>query len=143
MGVEMAGYVEPLASRLWFRRIERIANGELANVECALRHASHLLQLVPIRFRHVLRLAVDEDCFEALLANGDYDSAARHLIAQPAALTVDEQAGRTRFRATIQCVILNRAVHGTGESVATAILAAWTTCLLALESGCSDLAQAS
>jgi hypothetical protein len=139
----MTGFVKPLASRLWFRRIERIANGELADIECALRHAAHLLQLAPLRFRQVLRLAVDEDCFEALLANGEYDSAARHLIAQPAALTVEEQAGRTRFRATIGCVILNRAVHGTGESVATAILAAWTSCLLALESDCSDFAQAS
>ena len=135
--------IEPLASPLWFRRVEKIANGELGDIESALRHASHLLQLAPIRFRHVLRLAIDEHSFEMLLADGDYDAAARHLIAQPAALTVERHPERTGFRATIRCVILHRAVHGSGESMAAAILAAWTTCLLALDADCSGRTQQS
>jgi hypothetical protein len=128
---------------LWFRRVEKIANGELGDIESALRHASHLLQLAPTRFRPVLRLAIDENSFEMLLAEGDYDAAARHLIAQPAALTIERHPARTGFRATIRCVILHRTVHGSGESMAAAILAAWTKCLLALEANWSSRSQQS
>lgn len=129
----MTEHIEPLASALWFQRIEKVANGEMRSVEHALRHACHLLQLTPAPFRHVVRLAIDEDRFEALLEAGDFDTAARHLIAQPTALTVEEDQGEPRVRATISCVILNRAIAGTGDTVASAVLAAWTTCLLALK----------
>lgn len=129
----MNEHIEPLSSSLWFQRIEKIANGELASTENALRHACHLLQLTPAPFRHVVRLAIEEERFEALLEAGDLDTAARHLIAQPTALTVEEGEDEPRVRATISCVILNRAIAGTGETVASAVLAAWTTCLLALK----------
>jgi hypothetical protein len=33
----MMGAIEPLASALWFRRIEKIANGEMEGIENALR----------------------------------------------------------------------------------------------------------
>ena len=123
--------IEPLAPALWFRRIEMIRRGELRNIEDSLRHASHLLRLTPRPFRHVMRLSLDEEAFEALLEAGELDTAAKHLIAQPTALTIDEgRAGN--IRATISCVILDRAIHGTGDEVASAILDAWTTCVLAL-----------
>lgn len=123
--------IEPLAPALWFRRIEMIRRGELRTMEDTLRHASHLLQLTPRPFRHVVRLAVDEDSFEALLEAGEFDAAARHLIAQPTALTIDDVT-TGRVRATISCVILDRAIDGSGDTVASAVLDAWTTCLLAL-----------
>ena len=132
-GRGMTEHIEPLASALWFQRIEKIANGEMGSIENALRHAAHLLQLTPVRFRDVVRLAIEEEGFEALLEAGDFDAAARHLIAQPAALAVDEDAGEACVRATISCVILNRAIDRTGDTVASAVLAAWTTCLLALK----------
>ena len=131
-GARRGKLTEPLYSADWFRRIEKIASGELGSVEKALRHASHLLQLTPAPFRHVVKLAIDEECFEELLEAGELDAAARYLIAQPAALTVTDDADGGGIRATISCVILNRAISGMGESVATAILAAWTKCLLAL-----------
>ena len=127
----MTGDFEPLDSALWFRRIEMIANGELESVECSLRHAAHLLQLTPRPFRHIVWLSVSEVAFERLLESGDFDTAARHLVAQPTALSVNEDSGGP-VRATISCVILERAIHGIGETVTTAILDAWTTCLLAL-----------
>lgn len=129
----MTQHIEPLDAAVWFQRIEKIAKGDL-ELEQALRHACHLLQLTPASFRHVVRLSISEDDFEALLEAGDYDSAARHLIAQPAALAVEDCPGGEEIRATISCVILNRAIRGTGNTVATAVLAAWTTCLLALRS---------
>lgn len=127
----MTDEIEPLAPALWFGRIEKIARGELSSVENSLRHAAHLLQLTPRPFRHLVRLSLDEDAFEALLEAGELDTAARHLVAQPTALTIDEDPDGP-VRAVISCVILQRAIHGTGETVATAVLDAWTTCLLAL-----------
>jgi hypothetical protein len=127
----MTDDIEPLDAALWFRRIEMIARGELRGVENSLRHAAHLLQLTPRPFRHVVRLSLDESAFEELLDRGEFDTAAQHLVAQPTALVVDEVSDGT-VRATMSCVILKRAIHGTGDTVATAVLAAWTTCLLAL-----------
>jgi hypothetical protein len=127
----MTDEIEPLDAPLWFRRIEMIARGELRGVENSLRHAAHLLQLTPGPFRHVVRPSIDEAAFEALLDKGEFDTAARHLVAQPTALSVDE-ASDGFVRATISCVILKRAIDGTGDTVASAVLAAWTTCLLAL-----------
>jgi hypothetical protein len=123
--------IEPLEPRLWFRRIEMIARGDLDGIECSLRHAGHLLQLTPRPFRHVVRPSLDEDAYEGLLEAGDYDQAARHLIAQPTALSINQQADG-QVQAAISCVILKQVIHGTGDSVASAVLAAWTTCLLAL-----------
>jgi hypothetical protein len=123
--------IEPLEAALWFRRIEIIAEGELPSVENALRHAAHLLQLTPRPFRRLVRLSLEEDAFETLLERGEYDTAARSLVAQPAALVVD-QDGDGAVRATISCAILDRVLHGTGDTAASAILAAWTTYLLAL-----------
>lgn len=129
----MMDHIEPLDSALWFKQIEKIANGGLAGMEQSLRHASHLLQLTPIRFREVVRLAIEEEDFERLLAAEDYDTAARHLIAQPTALAVVERDGGQSIQASISCVILNRTIHGSGPTVAHAVLSAWTTCLLALD----------
>jgi hypothetical protein len=131
--------IEPMDAALWFRRIEKIARGDLGGTEQSLRHAAHLLQLTPLQFNHVVRLAIDEDQFEGLLADGDFDTAAQHLIAQPAALTIEPDASSSSVRATIGCVILNRAISGTGETVASAVLSAWTTCLLALEDSANRL----
>jgi hypothetical protein len=107
-----------------------IARGELPSMEHALRHAAHLLQLTPAPLRDAVHLALDEEAFEALLEAGEFDAAARHLLAQPTALSVDQDS-HGLVRATISCAILKRAIHGTGETGASAVLAAWTTCLLA------------
>lgn len=127
----MTDDIEPLSPALWFERIEMIARGELRSVENALRHAAHMLQLTPRPFREVVHMSLDEGAFEALLDAGELDTAARHLIAQPTALSVEHNP-KGPIRAVISCVILKRAIDGCGDSVATAVLDAWTTCLLAL-----------
>lgn len=129
----MAETIEPLDSVLWFQRIEVIASGELS-IENSLRHASHLLQLAPAPFRHIVRLAIDEQRFEALLEAGHFNLAARHLVAQPTALVVERGPDRTKIVAAISCVILQRVIRGTGETEAAAILDAWSSCQLGLRS---------
>lgn len=131
-GMRMSDSIEPLVPRLWFERIEKVAGGHLGSVENALRHTAHLLQLTPTPFRNVVRLGIDEERFEALLEAGDFDAAARHLVGQPTALSVQADREESKFRATISCSILGRAISGSGETVASAILDAWTTCLLGL-----------
>jgi len=130
-GNAMSDDIEPLAPAVWFSRIEMIARGDLGSMENSLRHAVHLIQLTPVPFRKVVRLSLEEEVFEALLEAGEYDTAARHLVAQPTALSVDKDPDGP-IRVVISCVILKRAIQGTGESVAAAVLDAWTTCLLAL-----------
>jgi hypothetical protein len=127
----MTAEIVPLAPELWFRRIEMIAGGELRSVEHSLRHAAHLLQLTPVPLRQQVRLSLNEDVFEGLLEAGEFDTAARYLVAQPTALSIDEDSGGP-IRAVIRCAILKRAVHGTGDTVAAAVLDAWTVCLLSL-----------
>lgn len=131
-GEQLAHEVEPLDASLWFCRIEMIARGELA-IENSLRHASHLLQLAPLALRPVVRLATNEDRFEALLDAGDFDAAARHLVAQPTALTLETSSDGTQMVAAISCVVLKRVITGVGATEAAAILDAWTTCLLAIK----------
>jgi hypothetical protein len=130
----MTEQIEPLAAELWFRRIEKIANGDLGGIEQSLRHASHLLQLSPPAYRHGVMPAIDERQFESLLASRDFDTAAQHLIAQPTALSIEGSRANSRLvTATISCKTLGRTFQGTGDTVARAVLSAWTSNLLALE----------
>lgn len=130
----MTNSIEALIPSLWFERIEKIADGRLSGLENALRHASHLLQLTPTPFREVVRLGCDEPVFEALLDAGEFDAAARYLVGQPTALSVEAEGKGASYRATIGCSILQRAISGSGQTEASAILNAWTACLLSLKS---------
>lgn len=126
----MTDFVEPLPSELWFKRLEMIASGELASVQNALRHASHLLQLAPLSYRDIVRPTIEEGRFEKLLDSCDLDGAARSLISHPLALTLS--ADGERAQATISCPGLGDPVRVSGDTVASAIVGAWATCLLAL-----------
>jgi hypothetical protein len=127
----MARDIEPLDSIIWFERIELVASGALG-LENSLRHAAHLLQLAPAPFRGVMRWATDEENFEALLEAGEFGSAARHLLAQPTSLTLENGNETGQVRATIRCAALHRVIEGFGPTEAAAILSVWTSCALAL-----------
>lgn len=124
--------VEPLAARVWFQRVAVVATGELGNIENSLRHAAHLVQLAPISFRRVMPPILDEDAFEALLESGDFDTAARKLLAPPTTLLVETSAHDSPPRAVIGCAILKRPVDGKGDTAAAAILEAWAKWLVTL-----------
>jgi hypothetical protein len=124
--------VEPLPRILWLARIERIAEGRFATVENALRHASHLLELIPLEFREFVQPSIGEEQFETLLTRGDFDGAARHLVARGAALHVQAEEHGARVVASISCAKLGRVICGSGPCAASAILNAWASYVLAL-----------
>lgn len=126
--------VEPLPRKLWLARIERIAGGRLATLENALRHASHLLELAPPEFGEFVHPGIGEEQFEALLARRDFDAAARHLVAQAAALRVQAEEHGARVVASISCAKLGRVICGSGPCPASAILDAWASYVLAVGS---------
>ena len=130
---DMQDDIEPLPPDLWFERIEMIATGQLGSTENALRHALHLLQLTPHEFRPREYGTIDEESYEALLEAGDLDAAARRLVAAPT-LTVSTTSSADGVEVAIGCRTLNKTIFGRGDSVAAAILQAWTECLFALES---------
>ena len=121
--------IEPLQSDLWFARIAMIANGELKNTEHGLRHALHLLQFTPREFRPAEYYLIDEEGFEALLAVGDLDAAARRLVAAPALAVTSKSVGET-VEATIACSTTAQTITGTGDTFAEALLTAWARCLM-------------
>jgi hypothetical protein len=125
--------IEPLTPELWFERIELIANRKLGSTENALRHALHLLQLTPRQWRPREYGTIDEERYEALLEAGDLDAAARTLVAAPT-LTVSATSSPNGVEVAIGCKTLNRTIHGKGDSIAAAILQAWTKCLFMLRS---------
>ena len=121
--------IEPLPSDLWFARIAMIANGELKNTEHGLRHALHLLQLTPREFRPAEYYLIDEEGFEALLAVGDLDAAARRLVAAPTLAVSRRSVGET-VEATIACSTTAQTITGIGDTFAEALLKAWARCLM-------------
>lgn len=123
---------EPLATGLWFQRVAIVATGELGSIENSLRHAAHLVQLAPIAYRRVMPPVLEEDAFEALLASGDFDSAARQLFGPPTALLIETRADGSPLRAIVGCPILKRPVDGAGDSAAAAMLDAWARWLVTL-----------
>lgn len=123
--------MEPLPVGLWFERIELIARRDFPSTENALRHALHLLQLSPREFRPREYRQLDEGHYEALLEAGDLEGAARQLVAAPT-LSVSTTSTPCGVRVAIRCNTLDRTLIGEGDSVADAILQAWSECLLML-----------
>ena len=123
--------IEPLPDWLWFERMELIARREMSSTENALRHALHLLQLTPRQFRPREYSALDEAHYEALLDAGDFEAAARRLVATPT-LSVSAAPAAGGVKVAIRCSRLHKTLVGEGDSVADAILQAWAECLLML-----------
>jgi hypothetical protein len=123
--------IEPLPPELWFERIEAIARRQLGGTESCLRHAFHLLQLTPREFRPPEYGKLDEAGYEALLEAGDLEAAAQTLLAAPS-LSVSTTSMGGRVKVAVRCSKLDRTIIGEGDSIADAILQAWTECLLML-----------
>lgn len=121
----------PLPLEMWFERVDIIASGALGSIENALRHACHLLQILPDQLRQCVNWQVDESRMEKLLDAQRFDDAARELLGTTSGLRVAVVSGNY-YRAALTCTMSQRTVTGHGRSEATAIIAAATTCLLGI-----------
>ncbi|HVT54952.1 MAG TPA: hypothetical protein VHD34_02725 [Xanthobacteraceae bacterium] len=131
--------IEPLDPELWFQALERLSSRISASndndVESMLRHALHLVQLTPGPLKGVVRCEIGEDAFEAFLERGAFDSAAIALVGSPMCyeLNCALEAGRRVIEA--RAWIPSQAAQpgpAAGECLASALLGAWTGCLVAL-----------
>lgn len=131
--------IEPLDPELWFQAIERLSTRLSASndndVESMLRHALHLVQLTPGPLKGVVRCEIGEDAFEEFLARAAFDSAAIALVGSPMCyeLSCNLEAGRRviEARAWIPTQTAQPS-PAAGESLASALLGAWSGCLVAL-----------
>lgn len=131
--------IEPLEPELWFQAIERLSNKISASddndVPSMLRHALHLVQLTPGPLRGTVRCEISEENFEEFLECGALASAATALIGSPMcyAIDCDLRAGMRVIEAKAWLSGQAARPQGvSGDSVAAALLGAWTGCLIAL-----------
>lgn len=131
--------IEPLEPELWFQALERLSRRLAASndndVESMLRHALHLAQLTPGPLKGVVRCEIGEEAFEEFLARGAFDAAAIALIGSPMcyelSCTLDAGHRVIDARAWIPSQTAQPS-PAAGECVASALLGAWTGCLVAL-----------
>jgi hypothetical protein len=77
---------------------------------------------------------LDEDSFEALLAAGEFEQAARRLVSAPTLSVTTTPAGGC-VRVGVRCSAMNHTLFGEGPTVADAILKVWSEFLLLLQPG--------
>lgn len=118
---------------LWFERVEVIASGALGSIENSLRHAGHLLQLLPEPLSGCVTWRIDECVMERLLDAQNFDDAAKYLLGDARGVCVVSEAGNS-YRANLTCAKAEQDAVGLGASEAAAILAASTACLLQIRS---------
>ena len=141
-GGQVAGKIaadpEPLEPQAWFRALgklaERVTDAPTDQHETLLRHAYHLLQLTPRPLRRLVRPDLTEKRFEELLDCGAFESAAIGLVGHPITYTIFRPESGL-LEAQVHLPGPARPVMARAPSLTMALLAAWTQCLLALESG--------
>lgn len=74
--------IEPLEWKLWCDSLERLAQHHArgAPLKPCLRLAYHLAMLAPPPFSQIIRVPLDEQQFEELIDEEDYDAAVRGLL---------------------------------------------------------------
>jgi hypothetical protein len=80
--------IQPLEPARWFSAVRKLAQrcrqADANELESLLRHGYHLMQLAPVPFRQSLGVHTPESVFEALLENGELETAARALLGSSA-----------------------------------------------------------
>jgi hypothetical protein len=100
-----------------------------------LRHAFHLVQLTPGPLKGVVRCEYSESPFEELLEHGAFDSAAVALIGSPICFELNTRLDAGKRVVDAKVWLPNQAglpKTASAESVASALLGAWSICLVAL-----------
>ena len=128
--------IEPLEARTWFGAIRALERrwGQHSNgdQERLLRHAYHLVQLTPRPLRQTIRADLAEAEFERLLQCRAFESAAIGLIGFPMTLSAS-RLGMAVWEARARMPDQSDANAARADSFASAVVGAWTHCLVALE----------
>ena len=127
--------IEPLEAETWFRAFRALgvrASGTPNDLEAQLRHAYHLVQLVPHPLQEIIRVDCDEEKFEAFLTCEAFCSAALSLVSPPLGYSIT-QFEDSQIRASITLPGRENGTVANGSTLGRALLKAWTQCLISLE----------
>ena len=130
-----AGNIEPLEPSAWFDALERLLRRQRTSRDndlfALLRHAYHLLQLTPCPLRSYVNAGADEATFERYMASAAGAQAALALVGPGMAFSISSTA-RDEFQARVWLTEHPGGAATTSRSLASALVGAWTKCLLDL-----------
>jgi hypothetical protein len=126
--------IEPLEWNLWCDSLRGLLRQHSAGLplEACLRLAYHLAALAPSPFSQVVRTRCDEQLFERLLAEAEYDAAVICLMGEAVSFEVAREPRSHRVVARAWLAEFPEA-RGTAASSASALLAAWLELLASFE----------
>ena len=127
--------IEPLEPGLWLHQWQRLAARLIETVEDlerALRHAFHLVQLAPRPLRPIVNCHASEDEFEAFLEAGAMETAMFELIGDRLGFSLGRAAGDEAVVAEI-LPPGGQMFGASGRSPVEALFQAWLRYLAALE----------
>jgi len=130
---------EPLEPELWFSALERLSKKLSASndndVESMLRHALHLLQLTPGPLKGLVRCEIGEEAFEQFLEQGAFDSATLALVGAPMCYEMSSTLNGGERLIEARAWLPGQSGQpsaASAQSLAVALLGAWSACLVAL-----------
>lgn len=118
--------IEPLEWSLWCDSLERLARHHARGgpFESCLRLAYHLAILAPPPFTQIVRVQLDEEQFEKLLEEGEYDRAVTGLVGPVLSFEVVPQPQSDEATARVWLPEFGEG-RGTAPEAAAALFAAW------------------
>ena len=128
--------IEPLEPGHWIRSFRQLAMRRLddeADLERALRHAFHLVQLAPRPLRQIIHCTSSEAEFEALLETGAFDAAALRLLGNRTRYSLSRFSDEPGVAAEVWYADHFDRHHATEQSAALALFRAWLKCHQAID----------
>ena len=119
-----------LSPGAWFDRIGWLGTelqSAKIDLESALRHAFHLLQLAPGPIDDMLGISISETQFEGWLEDGEWDVAARSLVANHLPISISKPDGHYVVR--VEGLWFDASAERSAKSSPRAILEAWLACI--------------
>jgi hypothetical protein len=127
--------IEPLEPGHWMRRIRQLATWPLdddANLERALRHAFHLVQLTPRPLRHIIHCTSGEVEFEALLQTRAFEAAVFRLVGNRTPYNLSKSSDELGVTAEVWYPDQYSRCSATDRSAPLALFRAWLECNTAI-----------
>ena len=131
--------LKSLSPKEWFNRIrlldERLAADRI-QLEPALRHAFHLLQLAPGPLNDMFGISITEEKFEEWLDAEAWHEAAEALVAEHLPITISQPNGHVTVR--VEGLWFDAANECTDAELPHAVLGAWLGCILEIQEKASE-----